>query len=107
MQCGKLFLFWSVLLIGLSFTGTACADSMNGRYQVQALFSEPGTAGMYLKEGLPQCLFGVMYINLGSPEGKAILALLMSAKISGMVVTRLDYTLDANTKCNLNGAHVE
>ena len=107
MRRRKLFLFWSVLLVGVGFAGSASADSMTGRYQVQALFSESGTAGVYLKEGLPQCLFGVMYINLGSPEGKAILALLMSAKVSGMVVTRLDYTRDANTKCNLSGAHVE
>lgn len=90
------------------FAGSACADQMTGRYHVKTLFSEPGTAGVYLKEGTPQCLFNLMYINLASPEGKAILALLMSAKTSGMAVTRLDYARDASTtKCHLTGVHVE
>lgn len=98
----------SVLLAGLGFAETASADQMNGRYQVNGLFSEIGAAGVYLKEGLPQCLFDLMYINLRSPEGKAILALLMLAKMSGMTVTRLDYTRDASTtRCVLTGVHVE
>jgi hypothetical protein len=108
MRCRKLFLSWSVLLVGLGFAGTVSADQMNGRYQVQGLFSETGAAGVYLKEGLPQCLFNLMYINLGSPEGNAMLALLTTAKVSRMTVTRLDYTRDANTtRCILTGVHVE
>lgn len=107
-QHAKLSSMVSVLLIGLVYAGAASADSMSGRYQVQGLFSEQGAAGVYLKEGLPQCLYNLMYIDLGPPEGKAVLALLISAKVSGMTVTRLDYTRDAGTtKCHLTGVHVE
>lgn len=108
MTLGKLIAFLSVLLIGLGLTGTACADSMSGRYQVQGLFSEPGVAGVYLKEGLPQGLYNLTYIDIKPPAGKAVPALLMSAKVAGMTVTRLDYTRDASTtKCILTGVHVE
>jgi hypothetical protein len=101
--CGKLLLSWSVLLVGLGFAGTTCAESMTGRYHVQGLFSEPGAAGVYLKEGLPQCLYNLMYIDITPAAGKAVLALLMSAKTAGMTVTRLDYTRDASTtKCILS-----
>lgn len=108
MRCGKMFSFLSVLLFGLGFAGGASAESMNGRYQVKALFSEAGAAGVYLKEGLPQCRFDLMYISLATSEGKAILALLMSAKMAGMAVTRIDYVRDASTTmCTMTAVHVE
>lgn len=82
----------------VGFAGTAGAESMTGRYHVQGLFSEPGAAGVYLKEGLPQCLYNLMYIDITPPAGKAVLAMLLSAKTAGMTVTRLGI---------LTGVHVE
>lgn len=83
------------------------ADQILGTYHVKTLFSEPGTAGVYFEEPLPQCQFGLMYVDLGTTEGKARLALLTSARMGGWPVVRLDYSRDAvTTKCVLFGVHV-
>lgn len=98
---------WGLLLAAL-VTGPAYADQLLGRFKVKVLFAETSdTAGVYLVEDLPQCLYGLMYIDITSSAGKARLALLTTAKSAGWSVTRLDYTKDANGKCVLYSVHVE
>jgi len=84
------------------------AAQLLGAYKVKSVFAEgTDTAGLFLVEDLPQCLYGLMYIDLSSNAGRAKLALLTSAKMGGWKITRIDFTQAANGKCTLDGVHVE
>ena len=107
MTTGLKWIFIAIAMCGFTIT-QANAANMYGPYQVKSLFAESAnTAGFFVVEGLPQCLYGLMYIDLSSAAGKGQFALLTSAKMGGWKITRIDYTQSANGACWLGGVHVE
>lgn len=56
--------------------GPVQADQLIGHYKIRVVFAEASdTGGFYLTEDLPQCLFGLMYLDLSSSAGKARFAI--------------------------------
>lgn len=98
-----------VLVISLLF-GFPCAASTGlGRtVHIDKVFAEgESLAGFYTKESLPECLWGLMYINLATDSGKALFTLVLSAQARGAVVSRIDYDKDDNDKCLARGIHIK
>lgn len=96
-----------LIALGLVAALPARADQTLQIYHVLTVFAESGTsAGFFPKEPLPQCLYGIMYIDLSSPAGKANMALVTSAKSMGWAITRMDYTKLPNGTCSLVSLHV-
>jgi len=98
-----------VLSIFLSVCVSASyADTLTDVKTVKRVFSEgASTAGFFSAEGIPQCLYGIMYIDLSKDSGKAQFSMLLSAKAANQKVVRMDYTLGVNGQCNMTGLHVE
>ena len=75
MTTGLKWIFIAIAMCGFTIT-QANAANMYGPYQVKSLFAESAnTAGFFVVEGLPQCLYGLMYIDLSSAAGKGQFAL--------------------------------
>ena len=85
------------------------ADTLDRAIHVDRIFSEGNaqTAGFYPKESLPECKWGLMYIDLNSESGKAIFSLALMAKTTGLSVVRLNYLKDSSDKCHVTGFHVQ
>lgn len=84
------------------------ADSLSEPRTVKRVFSEGiASAGFMSTEGFSQCLYGIMYLDLGKDSGKAQFSMLLSAKASGQKIVRIDYSVDGIGKCNLSGLHIE
>jgi hypothetical protein len=100
----SIFIFL-LLFISVVASGT----TLNETRTVKRLFSEgTKTGGFYTVEGLPQCLYQIMYINLETDAGKAQFSLLLSAKAASQKIVRIDYSVHpTNGHCDLSGIHVE
>ena len=98
-----------ILAIMLSiYSAVTFADSLNEPRTVKRIFSEGiASAGFVSNEGMTQCLYGIMYLDLSKESGKAQFSMLLTAKASGQKVVRIDYSTDAIGKCNLSGLHIE
>lgn len=74
---------------------------------VSKIFAENGNhAGFYTSEGLTQCLWGIMFIDLSTEAGKAQLSMVLAAKLSNQKIVRMDYTV-ITQKCWLSGLHIQ
>ena len=47
------------------------------------------------------CKYNVMYFDIKSPSGKGFLTVLLSAKMSGKILTQITYEQDVNKICTL------
>ena len=75
---------------------------------VNRIFTEGSTgAGFYTAEGLPECKWGIMYIDLSKDAGKAMLANVLTAKTAAFKVVRIDYTVSGSGTCLASGLHIE
>jgi len=75
---------------------------------VKRVFSEGSTgAGFYTVEGLPECKYSIMYLNLSTESGKAMFSQLLTAKSAGFKVVRIDYSVLASGQCVAGGLHIE
>ena len=100
----------SIVIFLLLFSSViASAATLNETRTVKRIFSEgTKTGGFYTVEGLPQCLYQIMYINLETDAGKAQFSMLLSAKAANQKIVRIDYSVHStNGQCNLSGIHVE
>ncbi|TVZ40603.1 hypothetical protein P886_5037 [Alteromonadaceae bacterium 2753L.S.0a.02] len=98
-----------ILILSLLY-GLPCAASTGlGRtVHIDKVFAEgESLAGFYTKESLPECLWGLMYINLATDSGKALFTLVLSAQARGALVSRIDYDKDDNDKCLARGIHIK
>ena len=74
---------------------------------VKQIFSESDSrGGFYLKEGLKDCMWDLLYIDLSKEAGRAQFSLLKEAKIHNWTLVRIDYEKNSNGTCNLTGLHV-
>lgn len=98
-----------LLLLSLSFSSLQLhADQLLKSFTVKQIFSEGvSAAGFYTNEPLPECRYGIMYMNLANESGKAMFALVLSAKAAGQTVNRIDYTVSATGLCMATGLHVK
>jgi hypothetical protein len=96
-------------LVFLSFQ--VHAATLMGPYKVRRVITEdPNSAGFYPVEPLDQneCKYGLFYFTLNNESGKAMLALLLSAKAADQRVVRVDYVRNATVgTCHIIGLHVE
>ena len=96
-------------ILGLTFlllASAASADQILGNKTINRIFSEGGaTAGFYTQEGLPECKWGIMYIDLSKESGKAMFSIALSAKVTGDKINRIDYTVSSSGTCLANGLH--
>ncbi len=84
------------------------ADQTLETKSIGQVFSEgSSTAGFYTVEGLPQCKYQIMYIDLSDEAGKAQFSMVLSAKAAGQKVVRMDYNLGPDNRCDLTGLHVK
>lgn len=98
-----------IFFIASIFSAAVYSETLNETRTIKRIFAE-GTAsgGFYTNEGLPQCLYHIMYLKLDTDTGKAQFSMLLAAKASGQKIVRIDYTVNpSNGKCNLTGFHVE
>ena len=86
----------------------ALAESFSN-IAVRQVFAESDTvAGFFPRDDVSsQCLFGVIYINLGTQAGRAQLSLVMQAKAQGLRVARVDYVKQPNGSCHVTGLHIQ
>ncbi|WP_143247566.1 hypothetical protein [Agaribacterium haliotis] len=98
-----------LLAVGLFvYCGAATADSLGRVVHIKRIFSEGSTtAGFYIKESLPECLWGLMYIDLSKESGKAIFSLVLTAKTADQSIVRIDYKKDESGKCLVSALHTE
>jgi len=84
------------------------AETLDRFIHVNRMFSEGiSTAGFYPVENLPECKWGLMYIDLATESGRAIFSLALTAKIASHSVVRVDYTVDTSGKCRVTGFHTQ
>ena len=93
-----------VLLLGGTLTQ---ADQLQRAFTVKQVFSEgASTAGFYPNEALPECKWGLMYVDLNKESGKATFSMLLAAKAASQTIVRIDYAVRADDTCMLSGLHI-
>lgn len=97
----------AIAIVGLGLCSSANADQKAGLH-VQEVFAESAsTGGFYPAESVSaDCKFGVFYLDLSTPSGRAQLALLMQAKAQGLVLPRIDYIKNSDGTCTATGLHI-
>lgn len=105
----KLLLGFVILLVA----NTAIADTLTEVKTISSVFSEgTSTAGFYTVEGLSQCKWGIMYIDMHDVNGNEKQAattqfsMVLVAKTAKLKITRMDYTIASNGTCRLLGLHL-
>lgn len=84
------------------------ADQLLKTFTVKQVFSEgTSTAGFYPNESLPECKWGLMYVDLSKDSGKAAFSMLLAAKAAGQEIVRIDYTVSATETCLISGLHIK
>lgn len=98
------------LLIALTifFSTTLFAEQLSEVRTPNIIFAEGGNvAGFNTKEGLSQCLYQVMYIDLSNEAGKAQLSMVLSAKAAGQKIVRITYYIDTKGMCRVKGLQIQ
>lgn len=87
-------------------SSSALADQITRELHITRIFAEGANgAGFYVAEPLPECQWGIVYIDLSKESGKAIFSLALAAKTAREPVVRIDYSLDSIGKCRATGLH--
>ncbi len=94
----RLFL---LVLATLTFTSTAFAGDVYIDSPVVTLGVQASGNQAYFRYNNidTSCLYSYMYINTSTDGGKALYALVLSARVSGIHLARVYYTIDSNNKC--------
>ncbi|GLX85931.1 hypothetical protein tloyanaT_21830 [Thalassotalea loyana] len=101
----KKLIFWVSLLFFCSY---AESKSLNEVRTVSRIFSEAGnTAGFYTVEGLADCKWQIMRIDLATEAGRAMFSQVLTAKSAGFKIVRIDYSISADGTCKALGLHIE
>ncbi|MBD1557666.1 hypothetical protein HC752_12055 [Vibrio sp. S9_S30] len=83
------------------------AEQILGSKTVLRTFSEGSAkAGFYTTEGLQECKWGIMYIDLSTEAGKAIFSQVLTAKTAGFKIVRIDYSKSGEL-CTARGLHIQ
>lgn len=97
-----------LILMVFFFSSSSIADQLLNTYHVKRIFAESSTiAGFYAAEGLTECKWGIMYIDLSKEAGKAQFSIVLTAKTVNQTITRMDYTVNTDGACSLTGIHLE
>lgn len=101
--------FFVLLMVGFN---DAVADQKSNLHVLRVFSEDQTTGGFYTTENiLADCTWGLMYVDLTNPAGRAQFALLLQAKAQGLKLSRVDYTKNpAGTAagiCTANGIHME
>ena len=98
----------TLLTVALTtFSVFAQAEQILGSKTVLRTFSEGSAkAGFYTKEGLQECKWGIMYIDLSTEAGKAMFSQVLTAKTAGFKIVRIDYS-KTGALCKANGLHIQ
>lgn len=92
----------------LFITSGAFANQISTNKTVTRIFSEgENRAGFYTAEGLSECKWGIMYINLSNYAGRAMMSQLLTAKSAGFKVVRIDYAVSSSGTCSASGLHIQ
>ena len=92
----------------MSLSSVVLAAQISTPKTVKTIFTEGSTAaGFYAVEGIPECKWGIMYMNLSTPTGKGMLSQILTAKSAGFKVVRIDYSVSASGTCLASGLHIE
>lgn len=94
-----------VALLSLLSTGSLAESLLENRTPTTIFSENQNAAGFYTSEGLSQCMWGIMFIDLSNEAGRAQLSLLLVAKTSGLKIVRMDYYI-SDSKCYLSGMHI-
>jgi len=102
------FTRYLAFLACLVYTPHLFSAQLSRELTVKRIFSEGShIAGFYSNEDLPECKWGIMYMDLSKESGKAIFALILSAKAANQKIVRIDYRVSDNETCLINGLHVQ
>ncbi len=98
-----------IILIAIFLMPTLSqADQLLKTFTVKRVFSEGShTGGFYPNESLPECKWGLMYVDLSKESGKAIFSLLLSAKAASQSIVRIDYAVSSSGTCMVSGLHTQ
>jgi hypothetical protein len=97
-----------VTAVLMSISSVAFSAQISAPKTVKRIFSEGSTgAGFYATEGITECRWGIMYLNLSTEAGKAMFSQLLTAKSAGFKVVRIDYTVSSSGTCLASGIHIE
>ena len=104
----KIFKKIIVTSVLIALSSTTLAAQITTPKVVKRIFTE-GTvsAGFYAIEGIPECKWGIMYLNLSTDAGRGMLSQVLIAKSAGFKVVRIDYSVRSNDTCLATGLHVE
>lgn len=85
------------------FSNAASSAELNGKH-VNGVGSHTNSSTAYfgLAEGLPDCLYEIVYIDLSTNGGRAAFATVLSARGSGEPLTKIGYTKQTNGTCTLD-----
>jgi|GEM_PF-1153066 len=88
---------------------SAHADSLTRSFHVKRIFAQ-GTAlaGFYTVEPLPECQWGIFYIDLENDTGRALYSAALTAKASNWKISHVTYTVSPTTgTCLTSSIHFE
>ncbi|CCN35975.1 conserved hypothetical protein [Vibrio nigripulchritudo SFn27] len=92
----------------MSVSSALLAAQISTPKTVKRVFSEGATsAGFYTVEGIPECKWGIMYLNLSTEAGKGMFSQVLTAKSAGFKVVRIDYAVSSSGTCQASGLHIE
>ena len=101
----KKIIITSVLI---SISSVSLAAQISTSKTVKRIFTERSTAaGFYAVEGISECKWGIMYLDLSTEAGKGMLSQVLTAKSAGFKVVRIDYTVSSSGTCLASGLHIE
>ena len=105
LKAFKKLIITSVLM---SISSVVLAAQITTPKTVKRIFTEGSTsAGFYAVEGMTECRWGIMYLNLSTEAGKGMLSQVLTAKSDGFKVVRIDYSTSASGTCLASGLHIE
>ena len=98
----------TIALVLSSISFVSLANQITTPKIVKRIFSEGSTtAGFYTVEGISECKWGIMYLNLSTESGKGMFSQVLAAKSAGFKVVRIDYTVSTSGTCQASGLHIE
>ena len=101
----KKIIITSVLI---SLSSVALAAQISTPKTVKRIFTEGSTrGGFYAVEGISECQWGIMFVDLSTAAGKGMLSQLLTAKSAGFKVVRIDYSVSGSGTCLASGLHIE
>lgn len=94
--------------LSVFFSGSIWAES-KGPLTVLRLFSEgANSGGFYPNENIQDvCKWNLIYIDMSTPSGRGMFALLVQAKAQSLNLVRVDFIRNSDTTCTLTGLHIQ